>query len=53
MYFLINTNKRYDINTLKSVSVIDLIATPTLEHTDSDNSVYEEHFRNCIIAILF
>ena len=48
MYFLINTNKRYDINTLKSVSVIDLIATPTLEHTDSDNSVYEEHFSNCI-----
>lgn len=52
LYFIINTNKYNEYNdTLKSVSVINLMAKPSLEHTDSTNAIYEEHFRKIIEEI--
>ena len=51
LYFIINTNKYNEYNNLKSVSVINPIAKPSLEHTDLTNSKYEEHFKNIINEI--
>ncbi len=53
LYFIINTNKynEYNDDILKSVSVINLMAKPSLEHTDSTNARYEEHFRKIIEEI--
>ncbi len=51
IHFIVST-KRYkgmDIN--KTESVINLIAKPSLEHTDADNSVYQKHFRSIIEEI--
>lgn len=53
LYFIINTNKynEYNHDILKSISVINLMAKPSLEHTDFANARYEEHFRKIIDEI--
>lgn len=54
LYFIINTNKYDEYNNgneSKTVSVINLMSKPSLEHTDFANSKYEEHFKNIIKEI--
>lgn len=51
MYFIIDIDNHNEIDKQKSVSIIDLMAKPTIEHTDAKNSVYEEHFRNRITEL--
>lgn len=51
LYFIVNTNKYDGANTLKTVSIIDLMAKSSLEHTDFKNSIYEEHFKNCLSTL--
>ena len=51
LYFIVNTNKYDGVNTLKTVSIIDLMAKSSLEHTDFKNSIYEEHFKNCLSTL--
>lgn len=39
------------IDNFKTVSIIDLMAKSSLEHTDFKNSIYEEHFKNCLSTL--
>lgn len=54
LYFIINTNKYDKYNNddeYKTISVINLMSKPSLEHTDFANSRYEEHFKSIIEEI--
>lgn len=51
IHFIVSTKRYEGLDINKTESVINLIAKPSLEHTDADNAVYEEHFRSIIEEI--
>ena len=51
LYFIANTKQYKGQESDKTVSVINLIAKPSLEHTDADNSVYKELFKSIVEGI--
>ena len=51
LYFIANTKQYKGQESDKTVSVINLIAKPSLEHTDADNAVYKELFKSIVEGI--
>ena len=51
LHFIVNTKRYEGLDIHKTESIINLIAKPSLEHTDADNAVYREHFRSIIEEI--
>ena len=51
LYFIANTSQYKKQNSDKTVSVINPIAKPSLEHTGANNSVYRKHFKSIIEEI--
>ena len=51
LYFIANTKQYKGQDSDETVSVINLIAKPSLEHTDADNAVYKELFKSIVERI--